>query len=100
MVGVSACLPRKMTCVRRSAPQRSFDQFHPVIAEIHVRPVHEHGGRTESAAGDDFVGVGAQLVLDLVSLGAIKDVLALETSRSANIHKDTGLADVLTVGPI
>src|ERR1017187_753434 len=61
---------RPVASLASAAQQCLANERKPIVAEVHVVAVDEHGRRAEAAAADQFVGAGLELVLDLLPCDA------------------------------
>src|ERR1017187_4952428 len=64
---------RPVASLASAAQQCLANERKPIVAEVHVVAVDEHGRRAEAAAADQFVGAGLELVLDLLPCDAGKE---------------------------
>src|SRR3546814_12033528 len=75
-------------------------QVEPVVAEIHVRTVHEHRRRAEPAARNEFVGRRPQAVLVLLTADIVEEVRRPDAGPVADPGQHVVLADVVQVRPV
>src|SRR5262245_48624303 len=83
-----------------SAPQRLAHEDEAVVAEVEVVAVDDDRRRTESAARDELVGVGAELLLDLRRGEARQERLWLEAGALRHVGEDLRAGEVAVLAPV
>src|SRR5882762_5834314 len=89
------CIPRTRTRqILRRALERVLDEIETIVAPEYLA-IHIKSRRSERTAGDRLVGIGAQLVFDLVTL----DRRRIDSRAFEHLTQRFFLADVATLRP-
>ncbi len=95
--GLSAA---KVWSLRGSLHQRGAHQRQAVVAEVHVITVDKHRGRAETAAADQFLGVGLELILDLRPRDAGKEFRGVDAAACTDTGQHFVPGNVFIPAPI